>query len=141
MATHVRATKFTTRATTPWTIACARRRDSASILPPRCSTFRGSGIARRWHSVIAPTVRVMVPSTALPAAPVVHSVIPLFRWSDTSEPEQPMSFRHVRRAGVRVYLERPWFSSGNGELLGVLLPPAAAINSEGRPRTSRGSRS
>ena len=75
------------------------------------------------QSVIAPTVRVMVPSTAPPAAPVVHSVIPLFRWSDTSEPEQPISFRHVRRAGVRVYLERPWFSSGNGELLGVLLAP------------------
>ena len=75
------------------------------------------------QSVIAPTVRVPVPSTAPPAAPVVHSVIPLFRWSDTSEPEQPMSFRHVRRAGVRIYLERPWFSSGNGELLGVLLAP------------------
>jgi hypothetical protein len=30
--------------------------------------------------------------------------------------------RHVRKGGgVRVYLERPWFSSGEGELLGVVL--------------------
>ena len=31
--------------------------------------------------------------------------------------------RARRRAGVRIYLERPWFSSGEGELLGVLLAP------------------
>lgn len=29
--------------------------------------------------------------------------------------------RAGRRAGVRIYLERAWYSSGNGELLGVLL--------------------
>ena len=73
------------------------------------------------QSVIGPMMQVSVPSSARPAAPIVHSVIPLFRWSDTTEPEQPMSRRHSRRAGVRIYLERPWFSSGNGELLGVLL--------------------
>ncbi len=73
------------------------------------------------QSVIGPVMQVSVPSSARPAAPIVHSVIPLFRWSDTTEPEQPMSRRHGRRAGVRIYLERPWFSSGNGELLGVLL--------------------
>jgi hypothetical protein len=75
------------------------------------------------HSVIAHAVQVSVNSTAPPAAPVVNSVIPLFRWSHVTEPEQPMSYRHVRRAGVRIYLERPWWSSGNGELLGVLLAP------------------
>ena len=73
------------------------------------------------QSVIGPVMQVSVPSSARPAAPIVHSVIPLFRWSDAAEPEQPMARRHGRRAGVRIYLERPWFSSGNGELLGVLL--------------------
>jgi hypothetical protein len=53
----------------------------------------------------------------------VHSVIPLFRWSDGTEPEQPVARRHGRRAGLRIFLERPWFSSGAGELLGVLLAP------------------
>jgi len=73
------------------------------------------------QSVVGPVVQVSVPSSARPAAPIVHSVIPLFRWSEATEPEQPMSRRRSRRAGVRIYLERPWFSSGNGELLGVLL--------------------
>jgi hypothetical protein len=73
------------------------------------------------QSVIGPLMQISVPSSARPAAPIVHSVIPLFRWSDITEPEQPMSRRHGRRAGVRIYLERPWFSSGNGELLGVLV--------------------
>jgi hypothetical protein len=66
---------------------------------------------------------VSVPSSARPAAPVVHSVVPLFRWSDGTEPEQPVARRHGRRAGLRIFLERPWFSSGAGELLGILLAP------------------
>ena len=78
------------------------------------------------QSVVGPEVEVDVPSTAPPAAPVVHSVIPLFRWDFGEEPEQPMGRRHVRRAGVRIYLERPWFSSGEGELLAVLLAPGAS---------------
>ncbi len=75
------------------------------------------------RSVVAEPVTVDVPSSARPAAPVVHSVVPLFRWERGTEPEQPMSRRHVRRAGVRIYLERPWYSSGDGELLAVLLAP------------------
>ena len=74
-------------------------------------------------SVVSETVTLDVPSSARPAAPVVHSVIPLFRWEHGAEPEQPMARRHVRRAGVRIYLERPWYSSGDGELLAVLLAP------------------
>ncbi len=73
------------------------------------------------QSVIAPTIQISIPSSARPAAPVVHSVIPLFRWVDATEPEQPLARRHVRRAGVRIYIERPWYSSGSGELIGVLL--------------------
>ena len=75
------------------------------------------------RSVVGPKVSVSVPSSARPAAPVLHSVIPLFRWSDGTEPAQPVARRHGRRAGVRIFLERPWFTSGDGELLGVLLGP------------------
>lgn len=73
------------------------------------------------QSVLSEPFVLDVPSSAPPAAPVVHSVIPLFRWENGTEAEQPMAFRHDRRVGVRIYLERPWFSSGEGELLGVLL--------------------
>ncbi len=73
------------------------------------------------RSVVSAPFEINVPSSAPPAAPLVHSVIPLFRWDTGTEAEQPMAWRHERRTGVRIYLERPWFSSGDGELLGVLL--------------------
>lgn len=68
---------------------------------------------------------VDVPSTARPAAPEVEYIIPAFKW------ETDAQGRSVRRAGLRVYLRRPWWSSGPGELLGCVLyggasaPPAA----------------
>jgi hypothetical protein len=52
---------------------------------------------------------------------VVHDVLPLFRWHTETEPEQPFALRRTRRTGLRIYLERPWFASGDGELLGVVL--------------------
>jgi hypothetical protein len=75
------------------------------------------------QSVVGPEITLSVPSSARPGAPVVHSVLPLFRWEAGTEPEQPVATRRRRRAGVRIYLERPWYSSGEGELLGVLLAP------------------
>lgn len=74
-------------------------------------------------SVVGPDVELSVPSSAPPAAPIVHSVLPLLRWDVGTEPEQPMAVRRSRRPGVRIYLERPWYSSGEGELLAVLVAP------------------
>ncbi|WP_035850831.1 hypothetical protein [Kitasatospora azatica] len=65
------------------------------------------------------TVEVDVPSSARPAAPVVVSVLPTFRWTRSTAPDGTRTSR--RTGGVRVYLARPWYSSGDGELLGVLL--------------------
>jgi hypothetical protein len=76
------------------------------------------------RSVVGPTRRISVPSSARPAAPVVHSILPLFRWDEQGEPEQPFGLRRRRRSGLRLYLERPWFSSGENELLAVLLAPS-----------------
>lgn len=72
-------------------------------------------------SLAGPPSRIDVPSTARPAKPVVHDVLPMFRWFEETEPEQPFGLRRTRRSGVRIYLERPWFSSGDGELLGLVL--------------------
>ncbi len=91
-------------------------------------------------SVVSEIVRLSVPSSARPEPPVVHSVVPLFRWSHDDpngdavpaddegavQPGQPIAERHTRRAGLRIYLERPWFSSGEGELLGVLVGNSTA---------------
>ncbi len=72
-------------------------------------------------SVLGPVRALDVPSSARPAKPVVADVLPLFRWYEQTEPEQPFARRRTRRAGLRIHLERPWYSSGDGELLGVVL--------------------
>jgi hypothetical protein len=58
-------------------------------------------------------------NSARPAAPKVLYVIPTFAW----EPQTEGAWNFSRRAGggLRVYLSRPWFSSGEGELLGAVL--------------------
>jgi hypothetical protein len=46
-------------------------------------------------------------------------VIPTFGWE--SKTEGAWNFSRRSGGGLRVYLDRPWFSSGEGELLGVVL--------------------
>ena len=77
------------------------------------------------RSTVSAEIEVHVPNTSLPAPPLVHSVIPLFRWEDGTEPDQPMARRRTRRSGVRVYLERPWFTTGADEQIGVVLAVGA----------------
>ena len=62
---------------------------------------------------------VSVPSSAAPAAPRVRYVVPTFGWERSAESNLIASRR--RGHGLRVYLDRPWYSSGAGELLGVVL--------------------
>ncbi len=88
----------------------------AATLTPSNGTAGDDG-----QSVVGHPTTVSVPSSATPAAPIVHSVLPLLRWEVGTEPEQPMAVRRSRHAGVRIYLERPWYSSGGGELLAVLV--------------------
>ncbi|MGD8167015.1 hypothetical protein ACEXOS_007295 [Herbiconiux sp. P16] len=75
-------------------------------------------------SVLSEPIVLDIPSSARPPAPVVHSVVPLFRWFDESAADQPFARRRERRSGLRVYLERPWFATGEGELLAVLMAAA-----------------
>jgi hypothetical protein len=78
-----------------------------------------------------------IPSSARPAAPDLVDTVPLLRWAERTEPEQPFALRRVRSAGLRLWLARPWVSSGDGELLGVVLgrsgtEPDSAISMWGR---------
>jgi hypothetical protein len=64
----------------------------------------------------------VVRSTAVPDVPRIVYVVPTFKWlQNNQDPNaaQQWSTRHGN--GLRVYLERPWFSSGDGEQLGVVL--------------------
>lgn len=69
-------------------------------------------------------VQVSIRSKERPAAPKALYIIPVFRWESREwERISTDTFRHTRHGGgLRVYMDRPWYSSGDGELLGVLLP-------------------
>jgi hypothetical protein len=63
-------------------------------------------------------VELEIPSSARPMAPRVAYILPLFGWS------KGLVGQSVRKGNaLRVYLERPWFSSGDGEKLAVVLCP------------------
>jgi hypothetical protein len=88
-----------------------------------------------------------LPATARPARPSARSLIPSFRWYKFPpltrriertalcgpQPAPPVGyptekvsatiFKVERRALVRVRLRRPWFSSGEGERLGLVIWP------------------
>jgi hypothetical protein len=69
-----------------------------------------------------PPLVVDVPSSARPAAPDVLYVVPTFGW----ERQETTNVKSAIRYGdsVRVYLDRPWYSSGDNEMLGVVLWPS-----------------
>jgi hypothetical protein len=76
-------------------------------------------------------VELTVASSARPAAPEVTDVLPLLAWDEEVEPDHPFALRRRRRSGVRIWLDRPWYSSGDGELLGVVIgggdvPPSSS---------------
>lgn len=66
-----------------------------------------------------PPVAVDVPSSARPVAPDVAYIVPTFGWEKSSDATKVTSSRLGN--GLRVYLRRPWYSSGAGEQLGVVL--------------------
>ncbi|HEV8065235.1 MAG TPA: hypothetical protein VGP46_10410, partial [Acidimicrobiales bacterium] len=59
-----------------------------------------------------------IPSTARPLVPDVRYLLPAFVWESKTTP-QVTSTRVGHR--LRVYLGRPWWETGEGELLGVVV--------------------
>jgi hypothetical protein len=72
-------------------------------------------------------VAVWVRATARPRPPDLDRVIPVFRWSTTHDRRRTeISFR--RESSLRIYLKRPWHSSGEGELLGLACWPPNLVS-------------
>jgi len=81
-------------------------------------------VTRETPADLRPTVEI--PSSARPLAPDPLYVLPMFGWTDR-EPTRDRNGGFTRQrigGGLRVYLNRPWYSSGNGELLAVVISPA-----------------
>lgn len=77
-----------------------------------------------------PEVRLDVPSSRRPEPPDVLYVVPTWTWTTRRMPGLPRPGARPGPAttlttrsggGLRVYLDRPWWSSGADELLGVVL--------------------
>jgi len=62
--------------------------------------------------------KVNILSSARPVAPQVEYVIPTFEWNRATTGKKTVT---GRISGLRVYLKRPWYSSGEGEQLAVVL--------------------
>jgi hypothetical protein len=62
-----------------------------------------------------------VPSTARPAPPQIGWVVPTFGWTDASTSRGLVRTRTRSGGGLRIFLDRPWYSSGVGEQLAVVL--------------------
>jgi hypothetical protein len=64
--------------------------------------------------------KVNILSSARPKAPEVDYIVPSFEWRKTQTNE---AIRHRRMGGgLRIYLKRPWYSTGADEMLAVILP-------------------
>lgn len=70
-----------------------------------------------------PAAVVDILSTRRPDPPRVAYIVPTFKWEESNGGQ---TRKRVGR-GLRIYLERPWFSSGDDEKLGIVL---------GEPRAS-----
>ncbi|KNB52872.1 hypothetical protein [Streptomyces caatingaensis] len=62
-----------------------------------------------------------VPSSRRPEPPDVSHLVPTVRWESAVDHDRHRVTRTRRHAGFRVHLRRPWFSSGDDELLAVVL--------------------
>ncbi len=65
------------------------------------------------------SVEVKVLNSARPALPKILYVVPLFEWERKEDDDNII--RRRCGGGFRVYMDRPWYSSGDEELLGVVI--------------------
>lgn len=73
-------------------------------------------------SRVSPPARAWVPASVPPPPPAIRYLVPAFRWEDVAGPGG-VQRRWRWGGGVRVWLDRPWFTSGSNEMLAVLLAP------------------
>ena len=74
---------------------------------------------------IGPVKTINVPSSARPLALKPLYILPTYRWSDDLPKEPEAKWEQMNRTrfgnGLRVYMERPWYLTGDNEQLGIVL--------------------
>ena len=90
-------------------LATSRYSDHFKSLEPGMLDFTRKG---DWFEDL------IIPSSARPKIPEVDYILPTFEWRRSSD---STTMRHHRvGGGLRIYLKRPWYSSGEGEQLAVI---------------------
>jgi hypothetical protein len=79
---------------------------------------------------IGPLQAIHVPSSVRPPALKPLYILPTYRWVDDLPREPEVKWEEMTRTrfgnGLRLYLERPWFLTGDDEKLGLVLWPDPA---------------
>lgn len=86
-------------------------------MPPKVRAAKEDGPDGALSVTSAKPAAAWAPSSQRPPAPQIVSVVPTFGWEHHVNGEARSSLR--RGGGLRIYLERPWFSSGFNEMLAV----------------------
>ena len=94
--------------------------DYTAVATTRFAEYFTEGTTPFTRQSAAPH-RVNILNSARPDSPEVLYVVPTFGWAGQAGDDSLTSTR--TGGGLRVYMERPWWSSGDGELLGVVIWP------------------
>lgn len=92
---------------------------------------KGSAFPLTRESSVVNNVNIL--SSARPSAPQVEYIIPTFEWDRVEKGNLTLT---GRASGLRVYLKRPWYSSGEGEQLAVVLSLPQMPQLSGVPTSS-----
>ena len=97
--------------------------DPSFVFPPLPGDYLGVELTLSYLPEVSLTgapATVQVLSSARPAPPKVARVVPAWQ-IDPANGAVATGVHYQRRGGfLRVYLDRPWWSSGQGEMLGVV---------------------
>jgi hypothetical protein len=108
-----------------------RRISYRMVAATRFREYLDPGLPVEATSLTGDTVTVDVLSSAPPVAPVVLDVVPTSRWERSGSATDGRYESRRLGAGLRIWLARPWFSSGAGELLGVVCGRGGPMNPSG----------
>ena len=90
----------------------------------------GEALPAKAQRKVSETVEVILPATLRPAKPDAKAPEPSFRWNPPEDAVLQDGKLNRRRASVvRIPLGREWYSSGEDEMLGIVLwPPSLMVD-------------